>query len=305
MPRSMRSVSLLLAIALAAGCGGGDRLDGRYVANEEASLTLTLSESSSGQISGALGGPAGSVPIVARRQGDAFAGTVGERDESLPFTGTIEDAGLTLVLGTPDETQSFHFHRVGDADSPAPAVASAAPAASPVVAAASRHVVINERALSGEELAQVEQAYQIRIPDADYWYDATLGAWGAKGGPTMGFLAPGLALGGPLQADASGSGTGIFVNGRELHPLDVMGLQRVTGPIVPGRYFITAEGLAGNEGGPPQWNLAALACASGGGSGGDNPTNTWQSSVTGASGFSDGHTGAVFLPNGGIVSTGD
>jgi hypothetical protein len=292
----MRSRSLLFAIALAAGCGGGERLDGRYVANEEASLTLTLIEASGGQISGALGGPAGSVPIVARRQGDAFAGTVGERDESLPFTGTIEDAGLTLVLGAPDEAQSFHFHRVGDADSPAP-----------TVAATSRHVVINERALSDEDLAQVEQAYQIRIPDADYWYDATLGAWGAKGGPTMGFITPGLELGGPLQSDASGSGTGIFVNGRELHPLDVMGLQRVTGPIVPGRYFITAEGLAGIEGGPPQWNLVALASASGGGGGarGDNPTHTWQSSVTGASGFSDGHTGAVFLPNGGIVSTGD
>lgn len=34
-------------------------------------------------------------------------------------------------------------------------------------------------------------------------------------------------------------------------------------------------------------------------------SNTWQSRVTGASGFSDGHTSAVFLPNGGIVSVGD
>ena len=69
-------------------------------------------------------------------------------------------------------------------------------------------------------------------------------------------------------------------------------------------YFITADGLAGLEGGPPLWNLAALAAqaqsqAQGGGS------NTWQSRVTGGSGFSDGTTGAVFLPNGGIVSTGN
>jgi len=45
-----------------------------------------------------------------------------------------------------------------------------------------------------------------------------------------------------------------------------------------------------------------VAGASVGGAGGGS--NTWQSSVTGSSGFSDGTTGAVFLPNGGIVSTG-
>jgi hypothetical protein len=45
-----------------------------------------------------------------------------------------------------------------------------------------------------------------------------------------------------------------------------------------------------------------MATRSEGGGGG---SNTWQSGVTGASGFSDGNTGAVFLPNGGIVSTGD
>ena len=93
----------------------------------------------------------------------------------------------------------------------------------------------------------------------------------------------------------------IFVNGRELHPYDVYALQSVTGPILPGRYFITAEGLAGYEGGPPLWNLLALAAQSGGGAGGGG-SNTWQSRITGASGFSDGDSGAVFLPNGGIVS---
>jgi hypothetical protein len=77
----------------------------------------------------------------------------------------------------------------------------------------------------------------------------------------------------------------------------VYALQSVTGPIMPGRYFITADGLAGFEGGPPLWNLLALAAQSGGGG-----SNTWQSRITGASGFSDGNSGAVFLPNGGIVS---
>ncbi len=139
-----------------------------------------------------------------------------------------------------------------------------------------------------------------RIPDADYWYDAVLGAWGVRCSPTLGMIAPGLPLGGALEAGASGGGTGVFVNGQKPHPQDVLSLSRITGAIMPGRYFITAEGLAGFEGGPPLWNLAAMAAqAQGGGS------NTWQSRLTGASGFSDGNTGAVFLPNGGIVSYGD
>ena len=49
------------------------------------------------------------------------------------------------------------------------------------------------------------------------------------------------------------------------------------------------------------WILAAMAAQAQGTGGG---SNTWQSRVTGSSGFSDGTTGAVFLPNGGIVSTG-
>ena len=72
---------------------------------------------------------------------------------------------------------------------------------------------------------------------------------------------------------------------------------------MPGRYFINSQGLAGFEGGPPLWNLLAMAAQAQQSSGGGS--NTWQSKLTGASGFSDGHSGAVFLPNGGIVSVGD
>jgi hypothetical protein len=175
--------------------------------------------------------------------------------------------------------------------------AAASNAAARAASGAERRVVVNGRAFTPAELEALEQRYQARIPDAEYWYDAVLGAWGIAGGPTRGFVVPGLSLGGPLQPNASGGGTQVFVNGRELHPYDVLALQQVTGPIAPGRYFITSEGLAGFEGGPPLWNLLAMAEQSQGGG-----SNSWQSRLS--SGFSDGTTGAVFLPNGGIVSTG-
>lgn len=305
------SCGLLLVVALvAASCSGAEGGAGkagaargtpaaakskrpveavRYVAENQPALALTLQESSAGAITGTLAEGTVSLPVVARRQETGFAGTVGPPGEELPFTAIERGDMVVLEIGAGEEVQRLTFRRAG--------------AGAGAVAPGKRNVVINDRRLSDAEVARAEQSYQVRIPDANYWYDPMLGAWGAKGGPTMGFIAPGLELGGPLQPDASGrGGTNVFVNGRELHVHDLAALQTITGPIVPGRYFITAQGLAGYEGGPPQWDLAAMAAQSRGGGGG---SNTWQSGITGASGFSDGTTGAVFLPNGGIVSTGN
>ena len=205
---------------------------------------------------------------------------------------------LTLLLGCGGSSDRTAVER-GPATSPAVAAPSGTESPMPTTPG-QRHVVINDLPLTDEDIARAEQMYRVRIPDADYWYDRVLGAWGGRGGPTAGFMAPGLELGGALRADASAGDTEVFVNGRELPVSDLMALQQVTGPILPGRYFITAQGLAGYEGGPPLWDLAAMVAQSRGGGGG---SNTWQSGITGASGFSDGTTGAVFLPNGGIVST--
>ncbi len=76
-------------------------------------------------------------------------------------------------------------------------------------------------------------------------------------------------------------------------------------PILPARYFLTAQGFAGFEGGPPLWNLIAIAASAGsaGGGGGGGGDTSWSSRLS--SGIDGGDTGAVFLPNGGIVSYGN
>jgi len=287
-----RSSILLTTALIAVGLGVAGTLDGSYTAEGEPSLTLTLNEAPDGSISGTLGESGMVMPIQAFRRESGFAGTIGPSGEAFPFAARLQGDRLILEIGDPGDAERLTFVRSGGGRP------GAAAAATP--ATASRHVTVNGRRYTDAELARIEQTYGIRIPDADYWYDPVLGAWGGKGGPTMGFIAPGLDLGAPLRADASGGGTSIFINGRELHILDVAALQQITGPIAPGRYFITADGLAGYEGGPAQWNLSALASPDQGGG-----SNTWQSRITGASGFSDGTTGAVFLPNGGIVSTGN
>jgi hypothetical protein len=136
-----------------------------------------------------------------------------------------------------------------------------------------RKVRFNGRLLGSSELATLERLERGvgRLDDGAYWYDPRTGASGRWGGPTLAFLSPGLTLGGPLPADASGGGqgmlTGVFINGRELHPLDVLGLQQLIGQVLPGRWWVDAQGNYGLEGGPPLGNLMVLAQAnrSGGG----------------------------------------
>jgi hypothetical protein len=264
---------------------------GRYVDAEGGGTLLVLEETAAGVVSGSLSESGWVTSLRGTREGDWIRGTLGSGAQSVMFSMMIQADRLQLDVA--GEVASFVREGKPQGAAPPPAATRSRPAVQ-------RNVRFNGLVYSAEELAAIERAWNIRIPDADYWYDPVLGAWGVRGSPTLGFLPPGLQLGGRLAADASGGGTTVVVNGRVLHPHDLVRLQQITGPIQPGRYFITAQGLAGFEGGPALWNLAAAMSAAGGG----NPTGTWQSRLTGASGFSDGTTGAVFLPNGGIVSTG-
>ncbi len=138
----------------------------------------------------------------------------------------------------------------------------------PAAPSSSRPVVINGVRLNDEQLRQLEQRFKLRIADGAYWYDQVSGAWGMQGGPTVGFTQPHLDLGGTLQRDASNGNTGVIINGRELHPQDVMALRQLTPYVIPGRYWVDARGIGGYEGGPPIFDLLSLARAAGGGRGG-------------------------------------
>ncbi len=131
----------------------------------------------------------------------------------------------------------------------------------------SRTVIINKQKLAQETVHALEQQYQVRIQDGSYWYDPMCGAWGFEGGPTVSFIMPGLNLGGPLRRDASYGNTNVFVNGRELHRQDVLGLQQIVGMVQPGRYWLDAYGNVGYEGGPILLNLVMMARQAGVGQG--------------------------------------
>lgn len=158
----------------------------------------------------------------------------------------------------------------------------------------SRRVVINALQLGDDEVRNLEQMFRMPIQNGMYWYDSFSGAWGVQGGPVTGFIQSGLKLGGPLRADASNGNTGVFINGRHLHMMDVVGLQQIT-PVYPGRYWVDAMGNFGIEGGPMFGNLWAISKNTSSGNGGGAWTAKSSSGTVGGDGqgyvFFDGKDG--------------
>ncbi len=131
-------------------------------------------------------------------------------------------------------------------------------------------IAFNGAALEGEMLAGFVEFYGV-IPDGAYWYDPVSGLVGVVGGPSSGQIVPNLPLG-ALPPNASGGGDGrltaVFINGREIHPSELMTLTALFGAVNPGRYWLWPSLVGGYEGGPPMFDLkAAAAQAAGGGAG--------------------------------------
>lgn len=109
-----------------------------------------------------------------------------------------------------------------------------------------KKIIVNNQLIDSTLIASLEKTYQVKFVQGNYWYDKLTGAFGPNGGPCAGIGIAGLAIGGPLQANASGGGTAVFINGRELHPLDVSGLQTFM-QVMQGRYWMDAYGNFGYE----------------------------------------------------------
>lgn len=125
-------------------------------------------------------------------------------------------------------------------------------------------VFVNGVRLEDAARQSLERSYGVPITPGRYWYDPVSGVWGREGGPGQGQIKPGLPLGGPLQRHASKGRTGVIVNGRELHALDVAALERCL-TVVPGRYWLLPNGIGGPEGQAAQFNLALLCGGKGSG----------------------------------------
>jgi hypothetical protein len=277
------ALSVLLAAALAAVALQAADFTGTFL-NDDEGLELVLEAKADGTLVGHMSADDDQRLVSGTAIEDAFVGRIFLNHGPIPLIGRMRGDALELVMGPLDEPMRiWNLRRASTSDAAqGPATSGSSP-----VAAGIRNVVINGIALPLETLNALERQYRIRIEDADYWYDPLCGAWGLRGGPTLGFIPAGMKLGGPLAADASGKGTGVFLNGREAHAQDVLALQSILGPVMPGRYFVDAQGNAGYEGGIPLVNLVVAARQAaqqrGGGAG------NWSSRLLDAGGAWDGN----------------
>jgi hypothetical protein len=179
---------------------------------------------------------------------------------------------------------------------------------SPTLNLSARMVLVNGQQISQRDLAALDLQNHSPIPSGPCWYDRISGAWGHEGGPSEGFIAAGMTLGGELRADASNGDTGVFVNGRHLHRKDVAALQELE-PVFPGRYWVDGLGNWGTEGGPMIGNLkvaaAQVAQNSGGSYENGNSRASWshRSSYTDSSVGGDGQTFYYVDKNSSYIST--
>lgn len=106
-------------------------------------------------------------------------------------------------------------------------------------------VVINGRALGGEQIALLEKTYGVIPLPGNYWYDAVSGLYGVVGHQAYGFMYPGHEFG-TLDRNVSRGNTSVFVNGRELPRSEWLIWSYMLGyPIQVGVYWLDAQGNAG------------------------------------------------------------
>jgi hypothetical protein len=253
-------------------------------------VALSLSQRGA-VVSGELRGEDGLGRLRARADGDVAEGEISFGAERM--SARIERRGDAIRILVGGDEVELRASRPGGRRSEGPAAPVMAPSAalwSPPARPASsdRRLLINGAAVTGRRLAlleRLEASARLRLPAGAYWYDARTGAFGQWGGPTTAFTSAGLDLGPPVPANASGGGTGVFINGRELHPIDVEGLRRLIGVVLPGRYLVDAMGNGYLENGAYLGNLFAVARQRGGASGGG--AGSWgQMYGTGSSSFS-------------------
>ncbi len=264
-----RKGSWLLVCLLVAGQPvAAAEFGGQYVfQSPDGSVHLDLEQDAQGLVTGTMSDGVTSLRLRGQTAAGQLRGTIkADYPPDLGFIGQMDETGERLDMqiypmdayGNPAiaMAQYMAFTRSSAASAPQDgAVTMQHPGGDDPAS----NVYVNGEALTLHEVARFEQQYQTRLIDGRFWYDGKCGAWGIEGGPTIGFILPSLPLPGPMPADISGGGTGIFINGRELHPVDRQALVAMFGTAIPGRYWLDAYGNLGVEGGGFLVNLTAAA----------------------------------------------
>ncbi|MDH3858813.1 MAG: hypothetical protein OEV07_12535 [Gammaproteobacteria bacterium] len=247
MNRKLARLGYLLLVLLSVESAIADAYTGTFsgwLEGEE--YQLSISQNETGQYQGELQVAGVVLLLNARRFGDRIAGQIGGADESFGFVANLQGSALIFE---DEEGVTITFQRDIDSGNDAGSDRAASDAQ------AKRLVYVNRVQLDLFSLQELEAHNDLPIADGRYWYDIDTGAWGVEGGPTAGLIYPGLPLPTPMPPDISGGGTGIFINGREIHPLDQQALYQLFGVTYQGDFWMDSQGNLGYVGGPAIVNI--------------------------------------------------
>jgi hypothetical protein len=169
----------------------------------------------------------------------------------------------------------------------------------------SKEVIINNIALSKEQIEELVKTYGIEPQPGNYWYDTKSGLYGVSGYPAYGFMYPGHNFG-SLRRDVSNGNTSVVVNGRELPQPEWAVWSYMLGYwIQPGFYWLDDKGNAGYEGNPlPVVNLFVAAQQNAYQGKGGSGDNFWSSRFSAGNYDSGNQRGYVSVPGYGPIGYG-
>lgn len=279
-------------------------------------LSITLQPDGSGGYHGRLEGNGNYFDLQGRAQGGMLAGSVGDEFDGISFSATLEGDRLTFIMSEMDEygqadpttaqtlvLQKLSGGTVTAASGTPPTPSTPQPASSD--SQESSAVIINGKALSDAQLAELEKSYGIRPKAGKYWYDARSGLYGVVGYQAYGFMMPNHEFG-PLDSKVSQGNTGVFVNGREIPLGEYTVWSYMVGSwIQPGRYWLDSNGNAGYEGNPyPAINLFAAAQQNAYRGQGGSGDNFWSTRFSAGNYNADNSQGYVSVPGYGPIGYG-
>ncbi len=164
---------------------------------------------------------------------------------------------------------------------------------------------IGDAELSSAQAAAIKKVFGVDVDGRRFWYDRVFGAWGYIGLPPAGRLRPNIPFAAEMPEDASGGGTDVVVNGRILHPTEVVYLRQQYGYVIPGRYYLWPDGTYGFEGQAPSGRLPLADSRRGGAATGSFGTAIGDGDFVGyipPRGWGDSSTPSVTCaPDGGCI----
>ena len=267
----IKTAKLLLISSLLIGqVATAAKFNGEFTAQSQVGvIRLSLEQGDTEFVSGVMSDGVSNYRLMGQRDGETASGKI--------KTDYPPDMGFTVKFTHSANQLVLQMYSIDAAGSPVPGMAqelvfdrvsgSAADSAETAGTAMQSNgnnggnsiVYVNGQALTKKQLGDFERQYQTKLIDGRYWYDDKCGAWGLEGGPANGFILPSLPLPGPMPENVSGGGTGIFINGRELHPADRQALIAMFGTAILGRYWLDGYGNLGIEGGGMLVNLVSVA----------------------------------------------